>query len=67
MQAGVIAVPQVDARGALTSASIPGAGTGFFNGGLRCCPFVVTPNVRFCNSGSVLDREGVRSLMPGVM
>lgn len=28
---------------------------------------VVTPKMRFCSFGSLLDFEGVRSLMPGVM
>ena len=65
MQAGVIAASQIESTAARID--LIGWGRGLRRGFWMALPLLVTPNIRFCNSGSFREREGVRSLMPGVI
>ena len=65
MQPGVIAVSQIEEPAARIDAT--GLGRGLRSGFWMALPLLVTPKIRFCNSGSLREWEGVRSLIPGVM
>ena len=65
MQAGVIAVSQIEEAAARIDSI--GWGRDLRRGFWMTLPLLVTPKIRFCNSGSFREWEGVRSLIPGVM
>ena len=65
MQPGVIAMSQIVETSARSDSS--GWGRGLRRGFWMALPLLVTPKIRFCNSGSFREWEGVRSLIPGVM
>ena len=66
MHNGIAATSQIALKGAARMAESD-SGMGFNFGLVTCWSLVVTPKIRFCNSGSSLDREGVSSFKPGVM
>ena len=66
MHNGIAAISQIALSGA-AKIEASDSGNGFSFGLRICLPWVVTPKIRLCSSGSCLDPDGVRSFRPGVI
>ena len=66
MHNGIAATSQMALRGA-AKIEVSDSGKALSSGLVMCWPLLVTPKIRFCNSMSCLDFEGVKSFNPGVM